>query len=337
MKFSIIIPAYNCETYIGECIKSIQSQVYKKWELIIVNDGSKDRTYDVCKCFSINDDRIKIVSQSNSGPSSARNKGLELSNGEYCLFVDSDDYLESNALTLLRDSLVNGDKDIIFFGYFHEYYKKKQLISSSTRKFKNNNFTDNQQFKSYFLEMAKNSMINQVWNKCYNRAFIKNINATFPKNIKYTEDLIFNLILYKHAQYVEIIDYPLYHYINHQENSSLASSFDINRINDLKEVYKIVFNTIETWCPLNMNYFKNNFVHEVSVFIISLFNSNCQLSNKEKLVIIRNVVNDLVVREYVDETKGNNFRNKIVIRLIKFKFYHFLYLLSWVIRQVKKG
>ena len=93
---SLVVPVYNCEKYVGECIESILSQDYSNIELILVNDGSKDNSKNVIEDYSKKDKRIKIINQENSGVSSARNNGMKISKGKYIGFIDADDYVEKD-------------------------------------------------------------------------------------------------------------------------------------------------------------------------------------------------------------------------------------------------
>ena len=91
---SVIVPVYNVESYLEKCIESIQNQSYKSLEIILVNDGSTDSSGDICDKYAAHDKRIKVIHKKNGGLSSARNAGLEVANGDYIAFVDSDDYIE---------------------------------------------------------------------------------------------------------------------------------------------------------------------------------------------------------------------------------------------------
>lgn len=110
---SIVVPAYNCEDYIAECIQIILEQTYPNLQIILVDDGSMDRTYEICSSFL--DERITLVRKENGGASSARNVGLEHIDGEYVLFVDSDDYLEKDAVRELVERIQSEDADLIYF------------------------------------------------------------------------------------------------------------------------------------------------------------------------------------------------------------------------------
>lgn len=112
---SVIIPAYNIEDYIGECLESIIGQTLKNIEIICINDGSADSTLCILEEYSKRDSRIKVLSQENGGQSSARNKGLDIAAGEYVYFMDGDDILESFALEEVYNAACNSDTDIIYF------------------------------------------------------------------------------------------------------------------------------------------------------------------------------------------------------------------------------
>ena len=90
---SLIVPAYNAESYVAECLESIQNQTYMNLEIILVDDGSKDTSGDICDQYAAYDERIKVIHQENGGLSAARNTGIEAANGDYIAFVDSDDYI----------------------------------------------------------------------------------------------------------------------------------------------------------------------------------------------------------------------------------------------------
>lgn len=119
MKFSVIVPVYNVEKYLGKCLASILNQTYRDFELILVDDGSTDNSSRICDYYESNDDRIKVIHKKNGGLSSARNEGIKYSSGEYIIFVDSDDYWSSNdLLTYVADNTFDkNNRNIVAWGY----------------------------------------------------------------------------------------------------------------------------------------------------------------------------------------------------------------------------
>lgn len=126
IKFSIIVPIYNIEEYVGKCIHSLLNQTYKNFEIIAVNDSSTDNSLRVLE--NINDKRIKIFSKINGGLSSARNYGISKSTGDYIWFLDGDDYLEIKSLETLKKIIDNNYPDIICFPFYNDYANKKRAV-----------------------------------------------------------------------------------------------------------------------------------------------------------------------------------------------------------------
>lgn len=125
---SVIVPVYNGEHFIKNCIRSISSQLYSNIEILVINDGSTDNTSKKVLSLIEKDNRIKLYEQENLGVSAARNKGLSLAEGEYVIFVDSDDELLPNALEDLLSSAVSNDADIVCGNYYNDSFKKKEAV-----------------------------------------------------------------------------------------------------------------------------------------------------------------------------------------------------------------
>ena len=114
---SVIIPVYNVEKYLEECLDSVCNQTLANIEIICVNDGSTDGSVDILNAYAEKDDRIKIISQSNQGLGASRNNGLKASSGKYILFLDSDDYIDLTSLEKLVDNIVSNDSDMVLFKF----------------------------------------------------------------------------------------------------------------------------------------------------------------------------------------------------------------------------
>ena len=109
-KISVIVPMYNAERYVGKCIESVQAQTYIDWQMILVDDGSKDKSLEVCQSYADLDNRISVIHQENAGPGIARNTGVAKATGDYVVFVDSDDYIEKDYFEMLSGH----DEDVVF-------------------------------------------------------------------------------------------------------------------------------------------------------------------------------------------------------------------------------
>lgn len=205
IKISIIVPVYNVDKYIDGCLKSLTENNYDNIEIIIINDGSSDNSLSICSKYRDNDDRIVLITQKNQGPSSARNAGLDIANGEYVMFADADDWLDTNYIKVLFEKLAS-DLDVIVFGYANYNEQADTYV---------NYLLDEKTYYGNLIEMistldAKGYFFNLLWNKLYKKSVIGNIR--FEKGIAYGEDLLFNSEVFKNVASAKIIKEPLYYY-----------------------------------------------------------------------------------------------------------------------------
>lgn len=213
---SIIIPAYNCEKTIRKCIDSIIKQSVSNWELIVVNDGSSDNTRSICEEY-VDNNRIFLINKDNGGVSSARNVGIDNAKGDYIIFVDSDDYLLDNALSVINDTM--NDHDICYYNYqiSHKYnieyvnYINKIIIF------------DINDFSNMFNELFNQKYIISVFAKCYKRS---NIKVKFDESLNSGEDLLFNLNYLKECKSLSLVPYSIYNYQQFFTNSLSSNNND---------------------------------------------------------------------------------------------------------------
>lgn len=205
---SVIVPVYNCETYISDCLDSILNQSYKELEIIVVDDGSTDSTKSILDNYK-HIENIKIVSQVNSGVSSARNLGIKLSSGKYVCFVDGDDlispiYLEQLMLYCLLDSdciPISGYQEIDLKGNFGQsnYYNSNQLYQVKSN-------------LSVFFTTDNAMLFYTACNKLYLKSNLVKYNIYFDENMKYAEDFMFNLKYFSYMSKFIFISRSLYFY-----------------------------------------------------------------------------------------------------------------------------
>lgn len=215
---SIILPAYNAEKYIVDCLESVLKQSYKNWELLIINDGSNDKTREICSDYILQDKRIKLLDINNKGVSVARNIGLDNSVGQFIMFLDSDDWLEENALEYAVKQIENLNSDILCWNHiietirgcdFNKSFSEEKITFSHTEKtdlcyhiIQNNwKIKDKDQYLG---------MIRCVWGKLYRRCVIDDIR--FSPGMNLAEDALFNYQTFKRANYISFVNEYLIHY-----------------------------------------------------------------------------------------------------------------------------
>lgn len=205
---SIIVPVYNVENYLPQCLNSIITQKYQNWECILIDDGSTDNSGLICDNYSQKDNRITIIHQTNQGVSVARNTGIKYANGQYITFVDSDDWIDENYLSCLLKGL-ESNSDIIASGLIQEFPDNTTQIFVPTKDY---TFPLNKEYTNIFVEMNKLNLFYGPVAKLYKHAIIKKYHIRFPKNCSYGEDLIFNYQYLSHIKKITCISVANYHY-----------------------------------------------------------------------------------------------------------------------------
>ena len=207
---SFIIPAYNCENYIRKCIESIIHQNEPSFEILIINDGSKDATPAILDEYAKLDTRIRVFHTENGGPSRARNLGLDNAIGDWIIFVDADDWVDKDILTKL-DLYRNNVPDIVFWGFKRCYEDNKTevcMLKGFNVAFDNKSI--NQQL-SYLLN-TKEEFFGYSCNKIYKRSIIEKFNIRFQEGLNFREDELFALNYCCHIGSVMTIAYTPYNY-----------------------------------------------------------------------------------------------------------------------------
>lgn len=224
-KISIIIPVYNSEKYLNKCIKSVVSQSYSNLQIILINDGSTDRSLQICNKWAQKDSRIEVISQDNNGVSSARNIGLSLVKGDYIGFVDSDDFISVNMYEHLVTAAVAYKADIVETNYARLYENIPKLNKGKLKE-SITNFPYNCT-KNYLLS---HNTTNYIWNKLYHSTLFRNLE--FP-NLKYSEDFYINVITHMRCKTKVTLPYIDYYYVD-TEDSATSQAFNTNKLDILK-------------------------------------------------------------------------------------------------------
>lgn len=254
-KLSVIIPVFNVENHLRKCLNSILCQEFLDYEIILVNDGSSDRSVEICKEFSIVDKRIKYFYQENGGVSKARNLGLSKAIGEWVFFMDSDDVLEVHAFDFLKVEL-NCDLDIIKGGFNRVNGGSLEV----NRLNKNCIYSD---LKEYHLNC--NIKVYTLWIHFFRRSLINKNSILFSENIRYGEDIEFTLKCFLLARCISTSDVIVYNYFIHS-NSAMSKAFTIeNAVMHLK-----IVNNLISFCMDN-NIVVGSLLKEQIIILIKTF------------------------------------------------------------------
>ena len=235
---SIIIPVFNCESYIERCLNSIVNQDYKNLQIIVINDGSTDHTLE--KASLIEDNRIQLITTQNIGVSRARNMGLSLAVGDYVMFVDADDWLNPHAVQVFLNAIHKYNYDFIISEYSREICVTNLKV-----------YYSDEDCQTLSSAEACRKIINpfgfygSVWAKIFNNEIINRYNLKFNEQIEVGEDLLFTFNYLKCSNKVGYLNVETYNYYNNK-NSVLntISEEKLNRRMDILKVYEILLSDL---------------------------------------------------------------------------------------------
>ena len=219
-KISVIVPVYNVEKYLKQCLDSILNQTFFDIEIICVNDGSEDASSLILEEYKNKDNRIKVVVKENGGLSSARNAGLKVAQGEFISFIDSDDWIEKTMLEKLYDNATSLDSDISICAV-NLYDEAKQCFDSTNPYFSLGYFNESFNGKLFSYEDVKMFLMDvcvMAWNKLYRKSFLDKVNAQFPDGLIFEDGPFFFSIFFK-TKRVSIVRDMLYNYRINRDGS----------------------------------------------------------------------------------------------------------------------
>lgn len=253
-ELTIIVPVYNVEKYLSQCLDSILRQKYRNFEILCVNDGSTDNSSSILNHYAAKDQRIKIITKANGGLSSARNAGIEKAHGNLIGFVDSDDYIHPNMFSLLVNSIKNWKSDLSVCGV-HICPEDKNTDKNRIKNF--TNFFSLPSTGHYATcSLAYNSLNCCAWNKVYRTDIIQENNLTFPEGLLYEDSCFFRSYIIKCSTF-SIVKDSLYHYRIREGSISSSQGKNAKKIWDhfwcvdatLSRLLTSDHATISQWIP----------------------------------------------------------------------------------------
>lgn len=241
-EISVIVPVFNVENYLEECLDSILNQSFDDIEVICVNDGSTDKSGEILNEFAKRDDRIQVISQQNRGLGAARNAGLNAAGGKYIYFIDSDDYIDLKTLEKLHRNAISNDSDIVLFKF--QTFDNNNNIHHRGVEFKIDKIFGDIDYSNFTFSYmdAKRHVMNSAFSAClklYKKAFLDLFDDFyFPEGISF-EDVIFHVKAMLRASRISFVNESLYYYRSNVNSilNSTANGFDIFEVIDSVEMF----------------------------------------------------------------------------------------------------
>ena len=320
---SVIIPIYNSSKYLHKCINSVLEQSYKNLEIILIDDGSTDDSGNICDEFSKIDDRIHVIHKRNEGQAIARNVGLDICNGDYVTFVDSDDWIDLKYYEIMIKEIDN--KSLIISGYklVDELGKFIKCVNIETEVFC---FNKENYYK--ILQLIYNSVLGFPWNKIYKASVINDIRY---KELMPREDLVFNLNILNNINEIGCIDINGYNW--RQRSNSTSHGQNSNKINKVREISNELVK-IESFRDNKCKSSMYNIIMKILIADIIMVDimKNDNLSIKGKIKNISLLMDDNKIRKNLKVCKNDIFYYKVLVLCFKHRCSILLFLVSLILK-----
>lgn len=321
---SIVIPIYNGEKYIDSCMEGLLNQTYSNLELIVVNDGSKDTSGELCDRYAQKDSRVKVHHQENKGLSAARNAGIQQATGKYVIFFDVDDTVENN---IIEDNVVLAEQnqaDVVMFCFWYYNVDKNSLKPNGMKRI----FVGNA--KEYFDKMLIPTMDNEVfnapWNKLIRRQLLEEHKLRFDDRYPIYEDIIFASELFGVVNKIVINNQMYYRYFV-RSSGSLITRFYERFYDSVAQFHQNAMkycgkyeNNARQITRLNTLYTKLVIMHMKQI------SCNEQLSKERKYQLLQRICNE---DEFIEALANSKFgiKKKMMRFIINQKMYKMIYVI----------
>lgn len=243
-KVSVIIPVYNAEKYLNRCVDSVLKQDFKDFELLLIDDGSTDASGAICDAYGASDARVRVIHKENSGVSDSRNLAMKEARGEYLQFLDSDDWITTEATGLLVRAATENDCEMVIA----DFYRVIGERVSPKGKIDEDGVLSREEFALEMMENPADFYYGVLWNKLYRRSIIAQYDLCMDKDISWCEDFIFNMEYIRHVKKVYALRVPIYYYVKTpgslvSQGTSISKTIRMKRMvfRCYHEFYKDVF------------------------------------------------------------------------------------------------
>jgi glycosyltransferase EpsJ len=290
VKVSVIMPVYKVEDYVAKAILSIQAQTLTDWEFLIVDDGTPDRSGEICDAFAAKDSRIQVIHKENGGAPSARNTAMDIATGKYLYFMDSDDWAEP---TMLADMVELAERDsaqLVIAGFFIDTYYNEDEKLTHNYYVSDETYGNSQAFREHAAGLFDKNQLYSPWNKLFLRAYIEENHLRFPGT--FWDDFPFVLSVIADIERVSVTHKQYYHFIRKRAESETAA-YRPNMYEKREEEHQWMVNLYKKWgiddytCK---EMIARRYVERFVGCIENLTNKNCTMSYGEKRKLVKEML-----------------------------------------------
>lgn len=313
---SVIVPVYNAENYLRACLDSICNQTLRELDIIIVDDGSTDKSGEIADQYALKDDRIQVIHQKNAHLSASRNTGIKRVTGEYIAFIDADDWIEADMFLSMYKVAKREGSDVVACGVTIEYTKdNKTYLEQVSQEYTE---CDPMNFYSLFIRLSQLNLFNYSCNKIYRAQMLRDRNLDFQVEAPF-EDIAFNLNVLMEVKAFSVIPDAYYHYMR-RDVMTIISSYRPQFLDAHKrkeEVFRSFFTRFGVDQTVSDDYLHKMKVRDYRVYLYTLYRPGAGLTRKERLDILRTeYFSSSMLKKRVKETPAEDIHQKLFRELL---------------------
>lgn len=335
IKISVIMPVYNVEQYVGKAIESVLGQTFEEWELLAVDDGTKDRSGEICDEYAARDARIHVIHKENGGAPSARNAAIEIARGEYVYFMDSDDWAESGMLSGMYALAEKSRAQLVVCGYYIDTcYGGGQL--SEKISVDDKVYESAESFRREAHRYFDRNMLYTPWNKLYRLDYIREQGLRFPDTL--WDDFPFNISYIRKVQRVAVTTDAWYHFIRARADSETAA-YRPNVYEKREEEHGWMLELYREWGIADGPAFEmiyRRYIERLVGCVANVTSSKCTLSGRERRAAIRKMLHNPNVDTALHRARPRSGYMKLMLVPIRLKCTWLTWLEAAVITFVKE-
>ena len=297
IKVSIIMPVYKVEEYVGKAIESIQAQTLKEWEFLIVDDGTPDRSGEICDEYAAKDSRIHVIHKENGGAPSARNMANEIAKGEYMYFLDSDDWAEPTMLEDMYNLAKRDNAQLVVAGFYIDTYIGNGQYMTDDYLVPDAVYPNKEEFRKNAYKLFDKNLLYTPWNKLFEAKYVMEHNLRFPTT--FWDDFPFNLAVFRDIERVGVTERAYYHFIRARAESETAR-YRADMYEKREEENGWMIELYDHWQvndPASREMIARRYAERVVGCVENVANPACPKTRRQKMQIVREILDNPALRE----------------------------------------
>lgn len=319
IKVSVIMPVYKVEQYVGKAIESILNQTLTEFEFLIVDDGTPDRSGEICDAYEKKDSRIQVIHKENGGAPSARNMAMDIAKGKYMYFMDSDDWAEPTMLQDMYELAEENRSQLVVTGFYIDTYYSDTEYRTDHFVSEDAVYADSDAFRKNAYKLFDKNLLYTPWNKLFLTDYIQKYNLRFPQT--FWDDFPFNLSVVENVERVAVSSKQYYHFMRARAESETAA-YRPEMYKKREEEHGWLINLYRKWGIMNSEtkeMLARRYIERFIGCVENLTNPKCTLNYKEKRAEVKKMLSKKRVSKMVQLARPKSKYMKIMLIPIKMK------------------